>query len=202
LPLTRTLIRRLCRQLLLKGEALCCYHAYIIWSVKMRIYIVGSVASGKSTLARQISDKTGIKCFHLDDVVHAKDENSSAGNRKRSPEERDALFKKIISEDYVIEDTGRACFVEGLELADKIIVLDIPYRTRAFRIVRRHIRQVFGIEKEGYRPSLKMVRMMFKWAKNFDTGEDGAKARIEPFPEKTVTLRSAREVKQFLKSKV
>ena len=168
----------------------------------MKIYIVGSVASGKSTLARQISEKTGIKCFHLDDVVHVKDENNSVGNRQRSAEERDALFQEIISEDYIIEDTGRACFVEGLELADKIIVLDIPYRTRAFRIVRRHIRQVFGIEKEGYRPSLKMVRMMFKWAKNFDTGEDGAKARIEPFSEKTVTLRSAREVKQFLKSKV
>jgi len=164
----------------------------------MKIYIVGSVASGKSTLARQISKKTGVKCFHLDDVVHAKDENSSAGNRKRSTEERDALFKKIISEDYIIEDTGRACFVEGLKLADQIVVLDIPYRIRAFRIIRRHVRQVFGVEKEGYRPSLKMVRMMFNWAKNFDTGEDGAKARIEPFAAKTVTLCSAREVKSFL----
>lgn len=182
----------------LKGEAVRYRRVYKSWSVKMKIYIVGSVASGKSTLARQISEKTGIKCFHLDDVVHVKDENSSAGNRKRSPEERDALFKKIISTDYIIEDTGRECFAEGLRVADKIVVLDIPYHVRAFRIVRRHVRQVLGIEKEGYRPSLKMVRMMFKWAKNFDTGEDGAKARIEPFSEKTVTLRSAREVKSFL----
>ena len=57
MPLARTLIRRLRRQLLLKGEAICCIYAYKIWSVEMKIYIVGSVASGKSTLARQIPEK-------------------------------------------------------------------------------------------------------------------------------------------------
>ena len=164
----------------------------------MKIYIVGSVASGKSTLARQLSERTGIKCFHLDDVVYVKDENSTEGNRKRSVEERDALFQKILSTDYIIEDTGRACFVEGLKLADKIIVLDVPYRIRAFRIVRRHILQVLGIEKTTYRPSLNMVRMMFKWAKNFDTGEDGAKARVVPHKDKIVKLRSIKEINHFM----
>ncbi|MBO5253803.1 MAG: DNA topology modulation protein FlaR [Clostridia bacterium] len=164
----------------------------------MKIYIVGSVASGKSTLARQISGKTGVKCYHLDDVVYIKDKSSAEGNKKRSPEERDAIFQKILSTDFIIEDTGRACFVEGLARADKIVVLDIPYRTRAYRIVRRHVRQVLGIEKATYRPSMNMVRMMFKWAKNFDTGEDGVKARVEPFSEKMITLRSAKAVERFL----
>ena len=163
----------------------------------MKFYIVGSVASGKSTLAQQLSAKTGIPCYHLDDVVYQKDTNSMEGNRKRTPEERDLLFQKIISGDCIIEDTGRACFSEGLYLADQILVLDIPYRVRAFRIIRRHIRQTLGIEKSGYKPSLKMVRMMFEWAKNFDTGADGVKERISPYIEKTVTLHTAKEVKQF-----
>lgn len=34
----------------------------------MKLYIVGPVASGKSTLARQLSRETGIPCFHLDQV--------------------------------------------------------------------------------------------------------------------------------------
>ena len=165
----------------------------------MKIYIVGSVASGKSTLARQVSEKIGVKCYHLDEVVYVKDENSTEGNRKRSPEERDALFQKILSTDYFIEDTGRACFTEGLRLADRIVVLDIPYCIRVFRIIRRHVRQVLGIEKTTYRPSLNMVRMMFKWAKNFDTGEDGVKARVEPFSEKVVILSSTGAVKRFLR---
>ena len=39
----------------------------------MKIYIVGSVASGKSTLARRLSQSTGIPCFPLDEVVHTED---------------------------------------------------------------------------------------------------------------------------------
>ena len=55
----------------------------------MKLYIVGSVASGKSTLARYISQKTGIPCTHLDEVVYEEDPASSWGNKKRSIEERD-----------------------------------------------------------------------------------------------------------------
>lgn len=166
----------------------------------MKIYIVGSVASGKSTLARQLSEKSGVPCFHLDDVVHIKDKNSAEGNRKRTPEERDTLFRQILSANYIMEDTGRACFTDGLRLADRIIVLDIPYRVRAFRILRRHLRQVLGIEKSSYKPSLRMVRMMFKWAKDFDTGADGVKERIMPYREKTVTLHTVKDVQNFVEN--
>ena len=164
----------------------------------MKLYIVGSVASGKSTLARQLSKKSGIPCYHLDDVVYIKDAKSAEGNRKRPVEERDALFLQILSGDCIIEDTGRACFADGLQLADQIVVLDIPYRVRAWRIIRRHIRQTLGIEKSTYRPSLKMVRMMFTWAKNFDTGADGVKERIAPYGKKTVRLRTVKETESFL----
>ena len=47
----------------------------------MRMYIVGSVASGKSTLARQLSARTGVPCVHLDDVVYEPDSTDPAGNR-------------------------------------------------------------------------------------------------------------------------
>ena len=164
----------------------------------MKIYIVGSVASGKSTLARQLSAKSGIPCFHLDEVVRFKDPNGEFGNTKRSPEEREALFQKILSADCIIEDTGRACFEEGLRRADRIIVLDLPRALRHRRIILRHIKQVLGIEKSSYTPSLEMVRLMFKWADDFDTGADGVKARIAPFRDKTMTLRSKKDVQKFL----
>ena len=163
----------------------------------MKLYIVGSVASGKSTLARRLSEKSGIPCYHLDDVVYQKDKSYSEGNRKRTPEERDELFQQILRTDCIIEDTGRECFACGLQLADRIVVLELPYHMRVYRIIRRHLRQVLGLEKSGYTPSLKMVRMMFKWAKNFDTGADGVKARIAPYALKTVTLHTTREVETF-----
>ena len=39
----------------------------------LKLYIVGPVASGKTTLARQVSRKTGVPCFHLDQVAHEPD---------------------------------------------------------------------------------------------------------------------------------
>lgn len=164
----------------------------------VKLYIVGSVASGKSTLAEQLSGKTGVPCYHLDEFVHKKDPTGEFGNVRRDPEERDALFQAALAGDCILEDTGREIFLEGMRQADRILVLDLPYRVRAHRILKRHVRQVLGVERANYKPSLEMVRLMFKWARNFDTGADGVKARIAPFADKSVVLRSRKEIKQFL----
>lgn len=164
----------------------------------MKIYITGSVASGKSTLARKLSAVSGILCWHLDDVVYEKDPTGEWGNRKRPQEVREKIFAEILSGDYIIEDTGREMFLEGMRRADQIVVLEIPLHVRYRRIILRHIKQVLGVEKSTYRPSLKMVRSMFRWAENFDSGADGVKARIAPFAGKTVTLHSQKEINTFL----
>ena len=64
---------------------------------KVKIYITGSVASGKSTLARRISQITKIPCYHLDEVVHIPAPEEASGNKKRPIEERDALFHDILN---------------------------------------------------------------------------------------------------------
>lgn len=163
----------------------------------MKLYIVGSVASGKSTLAEQLSGKTGLPCYHLDEIAHKKDPAGEFGNVRRDPAEREALFQAALAGDCILEDTGREMFREGLRQADRILVLDLPYRVRAYRIVKRHIRQCLGLEPTNYRPSLKMVRLMFRWARNFDTGADGVKARLAPFADKTVILHSKKEIVAF-----
>ena len=166
----------------------------------MKLYIVGSVASGKSTLAEQLSGKTGLPCYHLDEIAHKKDPAGEFGNVRRAPEEREALFRAALAGDCILEDTGREMFLEGMRQADRIVVLELPYHVRAYRIVKRHIRQCLGLEPSNYRPSLNMVRLMFQWAKNFDTGADGVKARLTPFADKTVTLRSKQEICAFVEA--
>ena len=132
---------------------------------RMKLYLTGSVASGKSTLARQIAARTGIPCHSLDEVVYVPDPGAPSGNRKRPEAERDALFAEILRQPhYVMEDTGRACFEEGLRQADAILLLELPLGVRYKRIFTRWLRQNLGLEPCLYRPGWNMLKAMFRWA--------------------------------------
>lgn len=167
---------------------------------KMKLYITGSVASGKSTLAKRISEKTGVPCYSLDEIVHQKDGSQPIGNHKRTPEERDSLFAQILGQpSYIIEDTGRPCFEGGMRQVNNIILLDTPLYIREYRIVRRYIRQKLGIEKCAYRPSIEMMRHMFRWAKDFDKNTDGVRNRTMQYNGKTIILKSKRDIEIYLR---
>lgn len=165
----------------------------------LKIYLVGSVASGKTTLARRISRMTGIPCAHLDEVVYVEDPTDSWGNTKRPVEERDRLFHDLLAQkEYIMEDAGRECFVEGMRQADHIVLLEIPYRIRKKRILLRWIKQNLGMDKCIYRPNREVLKAMFRWAKNYDRGTDGTKQRVAQFEEKVVVLHNNREIKAYL----
>jgi len=167
----------------------------------VKLYIVGSVASGKSTLARKISKITCIPCHHLDEVVYTPDFTASWGNKKRTIEERDVLFESILaSSDYIMEDTGRDYFMEGMRQADTVILLEIPLIVRQKRILFRWIKQNIGIEKCIYKPRFNTLKLMFKWAKDYDTGADGTKMRAAQFQAKTIVLHNNREIIKYLNS--
>jgi len=54
-----------------------------------KIFITGIVASGKTTLAKQLSNKLNIPWYELDRIVHPLTIN---GRIKRSPEDQIACF--------------------------------------------------------------------------------------------------------------
>lgn len=112
---------------------------------KVKIYIVGTVASGKSTLAKGLSKKLQCPYFSLDDIVH-KSKKDGYGNEKRSVAERD-------------------CFSNAYEQVDQIICLYFPLYILRTRIVFRFLKQKLGIEKASYHVDFRMLRMMFKWVK-------------------------------------
>ena len=166
----------------------------------MKTYIVGSVASGKTTLARKISDKVGIQCTHLDGIIHIKDKSNKVwGNTRRTDEEINLLFSELIEEPrWLIEDAGRKCFGAGMEKADTIIYLKPSKFIRTKRIITRYIKQKMGLEDCLYTPSLKMLKFMFWALENYESGKDDLEARLEPYVHKTVTLKSNKEIKKFM----
>ena len=165
----------------------------------MKIYIVGAVASGKSTLAVQLSELIGVPYYALDEVVHIPDNSTVWGNRKREVEERDRLFNSIINHsNWLIEDTGRACFEEAFKVADSIVLIELPPRIRNYRIIKRWVNQRLGLEICSYKPSVHMLRSMFKWSKEYEMGRDGLKLRLSLYKNKLIILRSNKDIKKFI----
>ena len=127
-----------------------------------KIYIIGPVGSGKTTLSKELSKKYNIKKYELDKVVW----NDDNGNIKRADNEIKILFEEIINkESWIIEDVGRKKFIEGIKKADITYYLDLPKPIIYKRCITRWIKQKVGKEKYNYKPKLKGLFEMLKWAK-------------------------------------
>jgi adenylate kinase family enzyme len=168
----------------------------------VRIYIVGSVASGKTTLAKKLSNKLGIKYTHLDGIVHIKDKTDKEwGNIRRTDEEINRLFKStVMKPHWVVEDSGRKMFSEGMEAADMIVHLKPSIFVRRMRVMTRFFKQKLGMEDSLYTPSIHMLKFMFKALNNYEIGKDDLEARLNQYTNKVVILSSGKEIKEFMES--
>ena len=128
-----------------------------------KIYIIGPVGSGKTTLSILLSKKYRVKKYELDKVVWDDDN----GNIKRNDEEINNLFKQIINNDsWIIEDVGRKKFSEGIKRADIVYYIDLPKTTIYKRCISRWIKQKVGKEEYNIKPKIKNLFKMLGWANN------------------------------------
>lgn len=128
-----------------------------------KIYIIGPVGSGKTTLSKKLSQKLKIKYYELDKIVWDDDN----GNIKRSQKEIDRLFNQILATDsWIIEDVGRAYFKKAIKESDIIYYIKLNKILLYTRIIKRWIKQKLNLENYNYRPTIKSLLEMFKWAKD------------------------------------
>lgn len=135
--------------------------------IPKKIHIIGSVGSGKTTLARKLSKKLNIPFYELDNVVW-KRENS--GDIRRTDEERAEYLNSIIhSETWIIEGVHNEEWVaNSFHQADLIIYLDTKYSIRTYRIIKRFVLQKLGLEPSNYKPTITIFFKMFKWNRHFE----------------------------------
>ena len=119
-----------------------------------KIYIIGPVGSGKTTLSKKLSRKYNIKRYELDKVVWDDDN----GNIKRKDEEILKIFDEILNNDsWIIEDVGRSRFIKGREQADVIYYIKLSRLNSYLRVTKRWIKQKFGWEVYNHPPTLKQL---------------------------------------------
>ena len=112
----------------------------------MKIRIIGCSGSGKSYLAKKLSQKHNIPHFDLDDLQWDNTQNSYGV--KMPVEKRNQMLNDIlIKPDWIIEGVYYGWVQQSFADADIIYVLDVPKRLYKARIIRRFIRRKFGIEK-------------------------------------------------------
>ncbi len=129
-----------------------------------KIYIIGSVGSGKTTLAKRLSKELNILYYELDSVTWEYHPNGP--DRRRSPEEVQSIFQSILSKsDWIMENVGKEMYSEAYEKADLIIYIDLRKDILYRRIIVRWLKQKVGLYQAPVKPTLHALRQMLGWAK-------------------------------------
>lgn len=159
-----------------------------------RIYIIGPVGSGKTTLSKKLSLKYNIKRYELDKVVW--DDNH--GNIKRTDEEINQLFNQIVeNKSWIIEDIGRSKFIKGREQSEIIYYIKISRVKSYFRVTKRWLKQKLNIESYNHPPTFKQLLYFISTVNSYYKKEKDKLDSLKKYQDKLVFINK-KDLKRLL----
>lgn len=162
----------------------------------MKIDIIGSVASGKTTLAKRISKQYNIPYYEKDNIVWKR---TSSGDVKRSPEERDRYFHDIIKENnWIVEGSPRKILKESFKCCDYIIVLDEYTMTRLIRVFKRWMNQRNGRESYNSKPTWNFLWWNIKWVIEFNRIKNDLWQELSQYGARVKVFKHSEEAYEFI----
>ncbi|MEB2298666.1 AAA family ATPase [Lysinibacillus xylanilyticus] len=159
-----------------------------------KIHIIGSVGSGKTTLAKELSEKLNIPYYELDNVVWIR---QNSGDCRRTDQQKvDYLNDIILTKAWIIEGVHNEDWVAQSFLnAELIIFLDTNYYIRIYRIIKRFTLQKLGLEKSNYKPTFSIFIKMFKWNRYFEEiSKPNFYHKYGMYSDKLLVVTSKREI--------
>lgn len=161
----------------------------------MKIYIIGSPGSGKTTLAKVLSKRYNIKHYELDCIVY--DDNNN--HRKRTKEEIDKLFFTILkNKSFIIEDVGRNKLKKGRDICDKIYYIKLNKGRIYKQMISRWFKQRLGKEKYNYPPTIHQFFETIKDVRNYSKIEKTRLSELNKYKDK-MTFLNKKELNNLLK---
>ncbi|MBS4207227.1 shikimate kinase [Bacillus sp. FJAT-50079] len=135
-------------------------------TIPNKIHIIGSIGSGKTTLAKTLSNRLKIPYYELDNVVWKR---FDTGDIRRTEQERDEYLNSITNnKKWIIEGVHHTWVCPCFHHAELILFLDTDLSTRRMRIIKRFFRQKMGIEKANYKPTLKIFKDLYNYNTVFE----------------------------------
>ena len=161
----------------------------------MKIYIIGSPGSGKTTLAKVLSKRYNIKYYELDCIVY--DDNNN--HRKRTKEEIEKLFFTILkNKSFIIEDVGRNKFKKGRDICDKIYYIKLNKERIYKQMISIWFKQRLGKEKYNYPPTIHQFFETIKDVRNYSKIEKTRLSELNKYKDK-MTFLNKKELNNLLK---
>jgi len=167
----------------------------------MRISIIGHCGSGKTTLAKTISNQLGVPRLELDRLFF-----KHGGANAKSPDEKTLIKAKIKIDVENFLQTNTAWVTDGVYLtsvqpliadqADKIIILDIPLLKRMFNHIKRWWINDDRHSEISRAEDLFFVFDMIRRTKNSQPKILGI---MNEYPDKIVILKDYQAVVSYLK---
>lgn len=172
--------------------------SYFKTAAPQKIHILGSIGSGKTTLAKNLSNQLAIPHYELDNMVWIR---SESGDIRRTQQERDERLKATVAKDaWIIEGAQHSWVSVSFERADLILFLDTSYQRRKVRILKRYMKQKIGIEKANYQPSLEILRDLYRYNTIFEFKTKPLILDIlASFHQKTVIVKNPESILNNLK---
>ena len=162
---------------------------------KNRIYILGTSGSGKTFLAKKLSNAMNIKHYDLDDVFWVR-----KYDKKRDEKDRIKLLDKICrSKQWIIEGVYTSWVEKASKRSDLVIWLDTPSYAIIWRIIYRFLQR-----KRKHQESWKDIIALIKYARNYRKKDQPAgyyrhKELIEKHKVDLVYIKNKTELNKFLK---
>ena len=167
----------------------------------MKIHIIGCSGTGKTYLAKKLSNKYNIPHYNLDNIYW--DNSSEKYGIKTKVEKRDKLFQNILEkDDWIIEGIYYKWLEQSFKNADIIYILDLPKYIYKFRIIKRFIKRKLKLEISK-KETLKSLLDLLKWTDKFQNEDMKEIIKIlEKYKEKVYFVKSKKEIKEILKRKL
>ena len=161
----------------------------------MKIIILGPVASGKTTLAKVLSEETNIPFFQMDEIVH-----DDIHQVKRDDEEQKKLINSIIkkNKEWIIEGMPRNQLDLLASNATSILYLNVSKKKLRKRLWLRSLKIKLGLEKANYQLDKELYQRMLNYIKEEDNHT--LKEVSQKYPSKVIILKNQKEIEIFLKA--